>query len=78
MRLQEIQMRDPFILADWMTNYYYLYGTTDKDPWKAEGVSFEAYRSTDLVHWEGPFTIFTPPQGFWGTHNFWAPEVHFH
>lgn len=78
MRLQEIQMRDPFILTDWRSNCYYLYGTTDKDPWKAEGVSFEAYRSTDLVHWEGPFTIFTPPLGFWGTHNFWAPEVHFH
>jgi len=76
MHLQEIQMRDPFILADWKSNYYYLYGTTDKDPWKAKGVGFETYRSTDLVHWEGPFVIFTPPAGFWGTHNFWAPEVH--
>ncbi|HCU29699.1 MAG TPA: glycoside hydrolase, partial [Sphaerochaeta sp.] len=28
------------------------------------------------VHWEGPFVIFTPPAGFWGTNNFWAPEVH--
>ena len=22
--------------------------------------------------------MFTPPEGFWGTHNFWAPEVHTH
>lgn len=76
MHLQEIQMRDPFMLADERTNCYYLYGTTDKDPWKAKGISFEAYKSIDLVQWEGPYTIFTPPNGFWGTHNFWAPEVH--
>ncbi len=76
MNLQDIQMRDPFILADERSNCYYIYGTTDKDPWKTEGVGFEAYRSTDLVHWDGPYVIFTPPQDFWGTHNFWAPEVH--
>lgn len=76
MHLQEIQMRDPFILADDRSNCYYLYGTTDKEPWKSEGVSFEAYASTDLVHWEGPTVIFSAAEGFWGTQNFWAPEVH--
>lgn len=76
MRLSEIQMRDPFVLADAATSTYYLYGTTDKDPWKAPGVGFEAYQSTDLVHWEGPTRIFSPPKGFWATHNFWAPECH--
>lgn len=69
-------MRDPFVLADEQSKQYYLYGTTDADPWKAEGVSFEAYRSNDLEEWEGPFTIFKPESDFWGTHNFWAPEVH--
>ena len=76
MKLDEIQMRDPFVLSDKESTSYYLYGTTDKDPWKAPGVSFEVYSSTDLLEWEGPFTVFTPPEGFWGTHNFWAPEVH--
>ena len=76
MKLHEIQMRDPFVLSDNQSMSYYLYGTTDKDPWKAPGVSFEVYSSTDLHEWDGPFTVFTPPEGFWGTHNFWAPEVH--
>lgn len=78
MHLSEIQMRDPFVLYDRHHGTYYLYGTTDKDPWKARGVGFDAYRSSDLVEWEGPFTIFTPDQGFWATHNFWAPECHYH
>ena len=76
MHLTEIQMRDPFVLVDNHSSTYYLYGTTDKDPWKARGVGFEAYSSKDLVNWEGPFTIFTPPENFWATHNFWAPECH--
>ncbi|MCK9548374.1 MAG: glycoside hydrolase family 43 protein [Sphaerochaeta sp.] len=76
MHLNEIQMRDPFVLCDRNTATYYLYGTTDKDPWKARGVGFEAYTSSNLVEWEGPQTIFTPSPGFWATHNFWAPECH--
>ncbi|WP_332446811.1 glycoside hydrolase family 43 protein [Sphaerochaeta sp.] len=76
MQLTDIQMRDPFILADELTKRYYLYGTTDVEPWKIQGVSFEAYQSSDLKHWEGPVTVFKPESGFWGTHNFWAPEVH--
>jgi len=74
--LNEIQMRDPFVLCDRQSATYYLYGTTDKDPWRARGVGFEAYTSRDLVHWEGPIPIFTPPEGFWATLNFWAPECH--
>lgn len=76
MQLTDIQMRDPFVLADPESSVYYLYGTTDKDPWKARGTGFSMYQSKDLLAWEGPFTVFTPPPNFWGTHNFWAPEVH--
>lgn len=76
MQLTDIQMRDPFVLADQESKTYYLYGTTDKDPWKARGVGFDAYQSKDLLAWEGPVTVFSPDKAFWGTHNFWAPEVH--
>ena len=76
MKLNSIHMRDPFVLADSVSQQYYLYGTTDADPWKAEGVSFEAYTSCNLQEWEGPFTVFKAEENFWGTHNFWAPEVH--
>lgn len=71
----EIQMRDPFVLVE--GDSYYLFGTTDADPWK-EGHSFLCYRSSDLEHYEGPFTAFAPGERFAGVINFWAPEVHKH
>jgi len=69
----EIQIRDPFILTE--GDCYYLFGTTDADPWK-EGRSFLCWRSRDLEHYEGPYTAFAPGADFEGTINFWAPEVH--
>ncbi|GHU91703.1 glycosyl hydrolase family 43 [Clostridia bacterium] len=75
--LSEIQIRDPFVLAREGT--YYLYGSTDKDIWKARGVGFDVYRSHgDLTEFEGPFPAFRPPRGFWSEKNFWAPEVYFY
>lgn len=71
----DIQMRDPFILVEEGT--YYLFGTTDADPWK-EGHSFLCYKSSDLEHYEGPFAAFAPGESFAGVINFWAPEVHKH
>jgi beta-xylosidase len=55
---------------------YYLYGTTDTDPWKKPGIGFDVYRSYNLENWEGPYPAFRPKANFWGTHNFWAPEVY--
>ncbi len=78
MKRNQIQIRDPYILRDDRTKSYFMYGTTDKDCWdKAPGVGFDTYRSSDLENWEGPFKAFVPPEGFWGKHNFWAPEVYF-
>ena len=71
----DIQIRDPFILVE--GDWYYLFGTTDRDPWK-EGHSFLCWRSRDLQWYEGPFTAFAPGEDFGGTINFWAPEVHKH
>lgn len=70
----DIQIRDPFVYLE--KGVYYLYGTTDKDPWKAPGEGFLCYQSDDLRRFERPVRVFTPPPGFWGTHNFWAPELH--
>lgn len=67
----DIQIRDPFILVD--KGAYYLYGTTDKDPW-AGGGGFDVYRSHDLENFEGPITAFRPDKDFWGTRCYWAPE----
>jgi arabinan endo-1,5-alpha-L-arabinosidase len=77
LRCDDIQIRDPFVLPVLPERVYYLYGTTDKAPWgEDQRVGFDGYRSRDLVNWEGPFPIFRPEPGFWGTRDFWAPEVH--
>ena len=70
----DIQIRDPFVLKH--GGMYYMYGSTDKDIWKSGGVGFDAYASRDLENWNGPIPVFRPPEGFWGTRNFWAPEVY--
>ncbi|WP_394525533.1 glycoside hydrolase family 43 protein [Paenarthrobacter nicotinovorans] len=74
--LDQIQIRDPFILRDDDNSRFYLYGSTDKNVWFGRGTGFEAYTSPDLQRWEGPFTVFSPPEDFWSEGQFWAPEVH--
>ncbi len=73
MKRNQIQIRDPFILL--AEDRYYLYGTTDTNPWNGKGQGFNAYVSNDLEDWEGPFQVFQPSGDFWADENFWAPEV---
>jgi arabinan endo-1,5-alpha-L-arabinosidase len=73
---KDIRIRDPFILKDEDSKCYFLYGTTDQNVWEGQGVGFDAYRSSDLEHWEGPFPVFRPSEDFWGDQHFWAPEVY--
>ncbi len=68
----EIAIRDPFVLADEATGTYYLYGT--RPDWGE--TPFLMYTSRDLETFEGPFSIFPVPEGFWAVRDFWAPEVH--
>lgn len=77
MKTSEIQIRDPFVLPVLEEQCYYLFGTTDKNCWGGTATGFDCYRSRNLENWEGPIPAFRPPAGFWATHNFWAPEVHF-
>ncbi|MGV9195273.1 glycoside hydrolase family 43 protein [Microbacterium sp. MC2] len=76
--LADIQIRDPFVLTVPEEGAYYLFGSTDADIWHPPATGFDAYRSTDLVSWEGPIEAFRPPAGFWSDRNYWAPEVHRH
>lgn len=73
-RRDQIQIRDPYVFVE--DSVYYLFGTTDADPWSGKGMSFLCYRSSDLEWFEGPFVAFAPAEGFWADKNFWAPEVH--
>lgn len=75
--LEDIRIRDPFILADTSSGYYYMYAQMANrlgDNLTTKGV--EVYRSRDLEHWEGPDSVFTIPSGFWADLMVWAPEVH--
>jgi len=73
MKLQDIHMRDPFILVD--GGKYYLYGSRGPECWnKCTGL--DVYVSDDLENWSDPVEAFTPPADFWSDTNFWAPEVH--
>lgn len=74
MRARDIQMRDPFILVD--GDRYILTGTTDADCWRGAPAGFNAYVSRDLINFEPAGTLFAPSPDFWGTQNYWAPELH--
>ena len=69
----DINIRDPFVLAD--NGLYYLYGTRGNECW-GRGTGLDCYASRDLVNFEEPVEVFTPPVDFWADKNFWAPEVH--
>lgn len=76
-RLNEIQLRDPYVYVEGGT--YYLTGSTDPDIWRADGIGFDIYRGSSpgvFTDFEGPFPAFRPPPGFWSRKNFWAPELH--
>jgi GH43 family beta-xylosidase len=75
MRISEIHIRDPFVVLD--GGRYYLFGSTDRDIWKAKGTGFDVYVSNgSLGEFDGPFPAFRPPEDFWSEMNFWAAEVH--
>lgn len=71
MLLKDYKVRDPFILP--FDGKYYLYKSVGI-PGKAGG--FACAVSSDLVNWSEPEVCFTPPEGFWATRQYWAPEVH--
>ncbi|WMT39579.1 glycoside hydrolase family 43 protein [Paenibacillus sp. D2_2] len=74
--LQDIHIRDPFILTDSPNRRYVMYGTIGETAWTGQPVGFDAYITEDLIHWEGPVAVFRPNVDFWSDQHYWAPEVH--
>lgn len=79
MKLNEINIRDPFILP--YEGKYYMYGTrvkiTEAYPTRwGEQHGFDVYISDDLVDWSAPKSVFEKNEDFWGEEEFWAPEVY--
>lgn len=77
MKLCDIHIRDPFILFE--GGKYYLYGTRfngEKGTYPQESDGTDVYISEDLENFSEPIPVFRRDESFWGTHHFWAPEVH--
>lgn len=73
MKLTDIHIRDPFILAE--NGTYYLYGTRGATAW-GTAVGIDVYTSCDLETWSDPREVFSAPKDReWNAHM-WAPEVH--
>lgn len=75
MKREDIHIRDPFVFP--YEGKYYLFGTGIPDNVNAsENPQFWCYISEDLENWSEPVCCFDPPEDFWGTNDFWAPEVY--
>jgi len=76
LNINDIRIRDPFVLPVAAEKCYYMYASTESSCPAGTPLGFVAFRSNDLQHWSEPSRVFTPPEGFWATRNYWAPEVH--
>lgn len=74
MKSCEIHIRDPFVFVE--NGRYIMTGTTDSNCWNGDSESFLAYVSDDLENWTNAGPVFQKNPDFWGTMNYWAPELH--
>lgn len=75
MNLENVRMRDPFVLPVPGDGLYYLYCNAEQDH---KPVGFDVYTSSDLLDWSEPQPVFRKSANFWADQDFWAPEVHFY
>ncbi|ONK10042.1 glycoside hydrolase family 43 protein [Streptomyces sp. MP131-18] len=78
LRLPELWAHDPFIVAHRRHGHYFLYLRNRPEATGIPGTGTLLYRSRDLVTWQGPWSVFTVPDGAWAADGGWAPEVHHH
>ncbi|MGW2829939.1 glycoside hydrolase family 43 protein [Streptomyces sp. NPDC001286] len=78
MRLAEMPLHDPFVVADGGTRTYHLYTSNDPSVSGVEGVGTMVYRSRDLRDWTRPTVVFLAAEQRepWAADGGWAPEVH--
>lgn len=77
--LEDIYIRDPYIMPDARSGLYHMYrssSVTTADGRTLGGV--EVFTSRDLKSWNGPTRVFTVPEDNWITGAVWAPEVHYY
>lgn len=73
MKNSEINIRDPFVLAE--NGIYYMYGTRAAD-FGLRTAGFDVYKSSDLENWTDPVQVFDSEKYGMNKEVNWAPEVH--
>lgn len=76
LRLPDMPLHDPYILAHAESRTYYLYTSNLPRMSGTPGVGTMVYKSKDLLNWESPKTVFTVPENSFARQGGWAPEVH--
>ena len=76
LRLPEMPLHDPYILAHEPSRTYYLYTSNIARMTGVEGVGTMVYKSKDLLNWEKPVPVFLVPDISFAGQGAWAPEVH--
>jgi beta-xylosidase len=78
LHLADFSLHDPWILAHEESKTYYLYtaGQTTVNGTNRSGTV--TYKSKNLLEWDGPYVVFSVPDGMWANprEGAWAPEVH--
>src|SRR5688572_2538102 len=74
--LPQMQLHDPFIIADKATKTYYLFTRNETAMTGERRLGTMVYTSKDLKHWSRPRVAFALPDGIWAKGGAWAPEVH--
>lgn len=76
LRLPDMPLHDPYIVAHRPTGTYYLYTSNRERMTGTAGVGTMAYTSKDLLNWEKPKAMFIVPPKAFAQQGGWAPEVH--
>jgi hypothetical protein len=78
MQFSDFYVHDPYIVAYKPTLTYYLYNAAGARQLGGQRGGVAAYKSKDLLHWDGPYPVFQVPDGLWADprEGVWAPEVH--
>ncbi|MFI6657605.1 glycoside hydrolase family 43 protein [Streptomyces sp. NPDC050523] len=78
MRLPDMPLHDPFVVADAGSRTYHLFTSNDPSVSGVEGTGTMVYRSRDLRDWLHPVVVFRAADQpeLWASDGGWAPEVH--
>jgi len=76
LRMTDMHLHDPWIVADPATRTYYLFSSNDRTMTGNARLGTMMYASRDLKHWTRPKLVFALPDNLWAKAGAWAPEVH--